>query len=515
MRLSIAMISEAFSDYPHRSDFHGFDALLTIDCFRFYENETHLHADTLYIFTEADPSVLPLSSFSIEDGASLLFTHPAENMFRSAHCAVISFEGSGISAEKVSNILSNTFERFRRIDDAMHACIREQGSLQKLVETATPLFTNELTIRNREFRYVAHSFKTLRFNKETPIDEKGFSSPDELIMLKSDPLYSESNPVDDTWYFNYHGQNMWCQDIYIKNEFLYRIKLIDVNHPFRPYDRSLVHYFAGLVKEYQFLAPEDPEDEGLKNSFTGLLEEGSVTVDTRFRAQLESLGWNGNDTYKILVLSGGRNSGVMKAYRFYCNYINRTFPYMYALIYEGDIAVFADLTAGKLTSDQFLGELAAFLRDENFRAGISYPFTGIGASAVHYKQAKTALRLGLAYTPTIWSYRFRHYRPYYLLELLRTDFDHSEHLLPGLHALHEYDSERGTELFRTLSVYMEANENVSQAAEILGIHRSTLQSRLKKIRELFGENMDKPQTKALIRLLLALDEIDPGFNAGN
>ena len=512
MQLSIAMISEAFSDYPHTCDFHGFDSLLTIARFRFYENETHLHADTLYIFTEKDLSVLPLNSLIFEEGTSLLFTHPAEQFFQNDRCAVISFDGFGISAEKASNILSNTFERFRRIDDAMRVCIQEQGSLQKLVETATPLFTNELTIRNREFRYVAHSFKTLRFNKETPIDEKGFSSPDELIMLKSDPLYSESNPIDDTWYFNYHGQNMWCQDVYLNNQFFYRIKLIDVNHPFRPYDRALVHYFAELVKEYQFFAPEEAEDDGLKQSFSSLLEDGSMPVDARFRTQLESLGWNEHDTYKLIVLSGGRNSGLVKAYRYYCNYINRNFSYMYAVLHEGEIAVFADLTAAKMTEDQFLSKLAEFLREENFRAGISYPYSPVGSSSAHYIQAKTALRLGLAYTPTIWSYRFRHYRPYYLLELLRTDFNQSRHLLPGLSALHEYDRERGTELFRTLSVYMGANENVSQAAEILGIHRSTLQSRLKKVRELFGENMDKPQTKALIRLLLALDEIDPEYN---
>ena len=42
---------------------------------------------------------------------------------------------------------------------------------------------------------------------------------------------------------------MLCFDIFVHNVFIYRIKLIDVHHAFRPYDTALFLYFVNIVKE--------------------------------------------------------------------------------------------------------------------------------------------------------------------------------------------------------------------------------------------------------------------------
>jgi GAF domain-containing protein len=59
-------------------------------------------------------------------------------------------------------------------------------------------------------------------------------------------------------------------------------------------------------------------------------------------------------------------------------------------------------------------------------------------------------------------------------------------------SLAELDARRGTQLFRTLEVYLEQHGNGRRAAEVLFIHRNTLRQRLRRIGELVGRDVREP-----------------------
>ena len=69
-----------------------------------------------------------------------------------------------------------------------------------------------------------------------------------------------------------------------------------------------------------------------------------------------------------------------------------------------------------------------------------------------------------------------------------------------LGALLDYDARRGSELTKTLSVYLECGGNYEATAKALVVHRSTLKYRLQRIRELSGHNLNDPDTHFNLQL---------------
>ena len=510
MKLSIGMIRDALSDFVLREDLSGYDAHLNISRFQFFDGALPLKKDTLYIFTPGLLSRNPIGNLPADEGTSLIIMEDPEEITVPEKTAVI-YISPKLGLPRITNLLWNVFEYYDSVERSLKSCIYSHGSLQTLTELATPLFGNELTIRDGEFRYIAHSYKSIRFNSQYPPDSKGYTSAEELLILKRNPLYMEHNPDPLPWYYDNHGQNMWCKDIFIREQFLYRVKLIDVNHSFRPYDRELLGFFAELVKEHYLALPEIHNGETFNSPLTSLLTGEQFSVGHDLENALAELGWNVNDTYLVVCIRQGDNAGVITAQNYYIHYLNETFPYAVTFKYDSGLVILANLTSGKVTEDKFRTDLTIFFRNENFRGGMSTSFDSILRTAFSYKQSHIALNMGLTYSPQVWLYRFKDFRYQYLLEKITEDFSYREYLVPGLQRLLKHDREKQSDLYETLKEYLFCDRNVSQAAQNLHIHRSTMTYRLRKIKEITGEDIDDEYSKALLSFLLVMDNFDRRF----
>lgn len=67
-----------------------------------------------------------------------------------------------------------------------------------------------------------------------------------------------------------------------------------------------------------------------------------------------------------------------------------------------------------------------------------------------------------------------------------------------------HDRENGTELVKTLRVFLEQNRNSTKAAKALYIHYNTLRYRLDRIKEILGDVLDNPQQRLTIEVALQL-----------
>jgi len=65
-----------------------------------------------------------------------------------------------------------------------------------------------------------------------------------------------------------------------------------------------------------------------------------------------------------------------------------------------------------------------------------------------------------------------------------------------------YDHENGTELVKTLRVFLEKNQNSAKASKALFIHYNTLRYRLDRIKEILGAVLDNPQQRLTIEIAL-------------
>jgi hypothetical protein len=86
---------------------------------------------------------------------------------------------------------------------------------------------------------------------------------------------------------------------------------------------------------------------------------------------------------------------------------------------------------------------------------------------------------------------------------LRTHLASMPHLrLPELEAMLAYDVEHGTPYAESVRAYLAANADVPLAAESVSVHANTFRYRMRRIRELFGLDLDDPDVRLVSWLQL-------------
>jgi DNA-binding PucR family transcriptional regulator len=103
---------------------------------------------------------------------------------------------------------------------------------------------------------------------------------------------------------------------------------------------------------------------------------------------------------------------------------------------------------------------------------------------LYYKQAEIALDLGSRSTPMAHLYYFNRLAKRMVLESCTRELPASLVCAPELLKLRDYDRMHKTDLFRTLSVFLQNHLSHTLTAAELAIHRSTLMYRLDRIRDI-------------------------------
>jgi PucR family transcriptional regulator, purine catabolism regulatory protein len=121
---------------------------------------------------------------------------------------------------------------------------------------------------------------------------------------------------------------------------------------------------------------------------------------------------------------------------------------------------------------------------EKWRAGLSDIFGGAGVLSDAVRQARWALE---TVSPDGWALAsYGEGSPSFLPRTVAESELTSARVLGPLL---EYDREQGTELIKTLQVYLECDRSPSRASELLFIHTQTVNYRIARIQELTGRSM--------------------------
>ena len=87
----------------------------------------------------------------------------------------------------------------------------------------------------------------------------------------------------------------------------------------------------------------------------------------------------------------------------------------------------------------------------------------------------------------------------------------------NLGVLHRYDSEKNTDYCSILRKYLELNGSVLEAAAETGVHRNTINYKIRAIREILGRELDD-HTKSMLMLAYLIEDvldIYDNLNGGN
>jgi hypothetical protein len=144
---------------------------------------------------------------------------------------------------------------------------------------------------------------------------------------------------------------------------------------------------------------------------------------------------------------------------------------------------------------------AAF--EDNIYIGVSGPVAGIAGIAAAYEQAEAAL------VSSVLRGRERtDYGDTGIIRLITGVKDRKilrDYVEEQLGQVIGYDRDHGTDLARTLRIYLENNSSVNEVAAIAKVHRNTVNSKIRTVRELIGKELDDVTKSRLIIAFLVND----------
>jgi hypothetical protein len=155
---------------------------------------------------------------------------------------------------------------------------------------------------------------------------------------------------------------------------------------------------------------------------------------------------------------------------------------------------------GKIPDGQ-LNALRKFAKDNHIQVGISNAFSQTREIATHYNQAKSALSFAKRISTDEKIFFFYDYVFYVLLDQMDDNsiFSYARH--PALDIIAAFDTEKGSNLYNTLKVYAQTGFNKIKTAELLYLHRNTVNYRIQQIENLC--NIDLSNTDLLFPLQLS------------
>ncbi|MDR2515974.1 MAG: helix-turn-helix domain-containing protein [Spirochaetaceae bacterium] len=226
----------------------------------------------------------------------------------------------------------------------------------------------------------------------------------------------------------------------------------------------------------------------------------------RALAVLGEIGWQMDDTYLIAVFRIADEICFTQSSLYICRHLETDVLYSCAITYASHIIwLINKKDAEGRNGKRDYGRLITFItREFNCAAGISNPFGNFLELKSAYTEASAALRLGSRRDARRAVYRFADYVLDYILERITSELPAKHLLHPGAVMLWNLDKKDGTGFVSTLRCYMDFQFNMTQAAEKLGLHRTTLIRRLERIGEITGLDFRKPREMLHVALSLEL-----------
>ncbi|MBS1693384.1 MAG: PucR family transcriptional regulator [Actinobacteria bacterium] len=272
--------------------------------------------------------------------------------------------------------------------------------------------------------------------------------------------------------------------------------------PLSPTDRMLVgHAVALLSIELAKPAKVVDAEQRLRKVVTSAVLDGDVPADAGL---LRYFGFTPEALVIVVALTDV--GPLLRAEEQLTAALEETAaPYLMTSLGHGDGVVFAlDAQAG---DDDLPGRLYAAVRTRLRRAvngGVAEPVP-IGKADLGLRQALSAARVGRVSGHTL--VRFAELETFSLL--LSTQPDEVLHAIAArwLDALEEHDRRHRTRLVASLEAFLHHNGHWESAAAELGVHRHTVRSRMDRVAEILGQDLDSAHTRSELWIALKAREL--------
>ena len=301
--------------------------------------------------------------------------------------------------------------------------------------------------------------------------------------------------------------NQYCINLYLGDLYVGCCSLCEDLRPMRESDYLLFQQFAAYVRQALSAQSRLPSSQfaTLKAILSELLQCFPVSRSDLGRA-LELVqkgsGLPQPPSCWCCIVIRSANRGKTLPAHYLCESLENMLPHCTAVAWEGTLAAYCILPEGNVSLSSITEILEPYMRDMNFRAGISCTFEDIYKARSFYLQALSILETGQDIDSDRYIYPFSDYILYYMLQHSSGAFEPEMMLSQGLRELK--DNNGGVDFWSTLRQYLSNECNATRTAQDMFLHRSTLLPRLDKIKSMV--DMDTPEQRLYLRMCIYLHD---------
>lgn len=403
-------------------------------------------------------------------------------------------------------MVQDTFLQYSEWDFKMQRALNGPHPLDDILKASIPIFRNPMFIHDQHFFILSDPSHQPEMSKWAKDKRTGRTmvNMETINDFRTDHEYLEGLKTHTPQMFsaNETGYRILYRNLWNKNQYIGRVLIDEVSEPLHPGDFHALEYM-GLLLEYYIrdrrlvrLNNEDTTEEFFKK----MIRRENIE-EREIARHLNLLNWKLRDRYLCLRMRTEHEDFNQISADAMLSQIENNAPQSRAFFNDDGITVVVNLSYTHMTAADVVQGLAILIRDSLLKIGVSTQVRDFRDLPFIYRQAKIALEFGLASKSMLWYFYFDDYMLDYLIESGAKMIPSRLICTESLRKLKKFDEDNNSELYHTLEVYLNLQENVLRTSKELFIHRSTLSYRLGRIQKIINVNLEDPKEK--LKLLIS------------
>lgn len=478
---------------------------LTLDRPTFVLGDEKAFAAGWLFFTLADR--LPLRP-EIQEGVVIICIGESQRLsYYKERCCVIQIKERA-DFFHVANLVQKIFDRYTAWDGKLQEILSHTASVQEMIEYSYAIFENPLFVIDADFHVIANTGydgTDVPYTTDSSVEDN-VSLPTLAQFLE---LHEPSMHVREPLLLNLLDSSTLNTNVFIHDEYRGCVTIDYRLRRHKQSDIALAKHLAKAISQAieKLSSTTSSVARGvLKHALQDLVEGLPISLEQQ--RTLES--FRGTRFICARMQLASRLAKLPAGY--ICNELECSFPGSIAFVHESGVVGFIELDqaiAPEETSEETLKEkLVAFIHSMDIRVGVSDTFTDLIDARLYCMQATRVLECGELLR---LQERYFSFQDLALTEMVLNatgELPYKMYFSQGLRRLAHHDATAEVSYLDTLRTYLENNMSVSKTAAALYIHRSTLLERLARIKRELESELQDPDERLRIQLVLKAQQVD-------
>ncbi len=419
--------------------------------------------------------------------------------------------------ERISQEQLDRVSRALSIQQRLSRLVLEGGGFQELAEMLADLVKHSISIENDQFEAIANKNIAEVDSARRYTIEHGRTDPQLIAALEVEylPKIRDSLQPMQLPVMPELGLEMerLLAPIVVHGEIYGYMWIIADVHALSPIDRMAIEAgatVAALLTLYQ--ESRQSAEASLKGSLIAQLIEGNGERQTILSDQSLRYGVDLRQPYHMLLVSIS-NEGVLttpRAYRAINQILTQGASRAVAAQFAGQVVILAQATED---IDLLAGILSRRLGDDagGVLIGISSAYSGADQVGAAHQQCNEVLDIARRLNS---GQAVHHFDDLGYIHTLYHAGKNSLERNPQVPILRKLLAERQADLFNTLETYLDTGGNSVETAVTLHVHRSTVNYRLTRIKEICDIDLSSPGVRLNLQVALKLMRLFDDLGSG-